>query len=119
MRYIVLCFLLVISLFATQKGLAQVTPPSAAVQLAAKMADRMRDSLGLSDAQRQQIYDVNISLHNSKSQAWAQYAGNRTRLQSELQNIESSRDSLYNIILGSANKYQLYISKKINIVKSN
>ncbi len=119
MRYIILCFLLMISFFINQDGWAQSTPSSTAVQLAAKMADCMRDSLGLSDAQRQQVYNVNISLHNSKSQAWTQYANNRARLQNELQNIESTRDSLYNIILGPAGKYQLYISKKANIIKSN
>jgi len=119
MKYIIICFIFLTSSFAAQKGWAQSTSPSPAMQLAAKIADSMRDSLALTEAQRQQVYDVNIALHNSKSQVWTQYAGSRTRLQSELQNIESTRDSLYNIILGPANKYQLYISKKPNIIKSN
>ncbi len=119
MKYTIIGFLLVSSLFTVQKGRAQSTPPSPAIQLAAKMADRMRDSLALTDDQRQQVYNINVALHNSKSQAWTQYAADRTRLQGELQNIESSRDSLYNIILGPTGKYQLYISKKVNIIKSN
>ncbi|HEY4148430.1 MAG TPA: hypothetical protein VGM41_05860 [Chitinophagaceae bacterium] len=119
MRYILLLSLLVPLVLAASSCWAQTGVPPAAVQLANKQADRMRDSLGLNASQRQRIYDANIYLHNCKTQAWSQYSTDRTRLQQELQTIENRRDSLYNVILGSPDKYQLYKAKKATIVKTN
>src|SRR5882724_535162 len=119
MKFIITVFLSVPMFFISLSCLSQSDVSSPSERLAAKQADRLRDSLGLTDNQRQKVYDANISLHNSKSAAWTRYANDRGRLQTELQTIENRRDSLYGIIFGSGDKFLLYKSKKGNIIKSD
>ena len=88
-----------------------------AAQLSHKIAKKMRDSLDLSAQQRQQIYEVNMSLHEQK-QLVRQQNPPADSLQPRIQRIEKSRDVRYRPILGEE-KYQLYLQKKRNLVNNN
>jgi hypothetical protein len=95
---------------------AQTNAP-AAVQLSHKIAKKMKDTLDLSAQQRQQIYQVNMQLHNEK-QAVRQQNPPPDSLTVRIQRVERRRDSLYLPILGNE-KYQLYLQKKRNLVSNN
>lgn len=84
--------------------------------VAAKIADKMRDSLDLSNQEREDIYDKNIWLHTQKMLARANYGHDTLRIQMQL--IENNRDTLYKGIL-SVEKYELYRQKKMHIVNNN
>lgn len=81
-----------------------------AQQLAAHIADRMKDSLSLTAAQRGQIFSINMRMHNDKMAKRGLY-GNRDSVGRHLQLIENSRDSLYHKVLSEA-QYGLYLKKK-------
>ena len=105
-------FILIALLFASMSLSAQ----TAGEQLATKIAQKMKDTLSLTEQQYNQIYGINMQLHQQKQQMFGQYKGDSLRLQ--LQRIESTRDTLYSAAL-SAEKYQLYKQKKINLVNNN
>jgi hypothetical protein len=88
-----------------------------AVQLATHIAQKMKDTLGLTNQQQTQVYTVNINLHNLKM-AIRQQNTNPDSLQIKIQRIEHGRDSLYHAILGDT-KYTLYLQKKRNLVTAN
>jgi len=88
-----------------------------AVVLAQRIAKKMKDTLSLTGQQRQQIYQVNMSLHDQK-QTIRQQNPPQDSLQVRIQRVEQTRDSLYMPILGNE-KYQLYLQKKRNLVSNN
>ena len=85
--------------------------------LSIKIATKMADSLSLTSDQKGHIYDFNMQLHNQKMSMRQLYKDSDS-LRLKLQGIEKSRDSLYHTIL-SDDQYQLYISKKKNLVNNN
>lgn len=90
---------------------------SVAENLSKKIADKMRDSLALTEQQRNSIFDINMQIHNEKRQKRKQYA-NDPLLGNQLQKVENTRDSLYRAVLPE-DKYILYKKKKTNIVNNN
>lgn len=93
---------------------AQTSP---AEMVAGNIARKMKDSLSLTEGQMQQIFAVNMQLHQKKLSMRQQYAGSAA-VGMYLQKVENTRDSLYSIIL-SDNKYQLYKQKKKNLINNN
>lgn len=92
----------------------QATPAEA---LAQRIATKMRDSLQLSSAQKDQVYAINLQLHNQKMQVWQQHGGADALLQQQLQRVENQRDSLYRPVL-SDEQYRLYLHKKRALVNN-
>ena len=91
---------------------AQEQTPAAL--LAHGIADRMKDSLSLSNQQRAKVFAINMELHSQKMDARkrSQY---RAVVGKELQKIEGTRDGLYKTVL-TQEQYELYIQKKRNLV---
>ena len=106
--------LMIFMLFSVVKANGQVTT---ATQLADKIAQKMKDSLSLTDQKKTQIYDINLQLHNWKIEARQLY-GNTDSLGRMLQRVENRRDSLYRNVL-SVSEYELYQQKKRNLVNNN
>lgn len=113
MKKIIIVF---ICIFLVMGGGLHAQPP-AAIQLANHIAQKMKDTLGLTPTQRVQVYTVNIALHNLKM-AVRQNNTNLDSLRIKTQRIEGRRDSLYQNILPPA-KYVLYQQKKRNLVTAN
>lgn len=86
-------------------------------RLAHKMAQKMKDSLDLTGNQMNQIYQINILLHEQKKQAMISGLS-RDSISKRLQKIENSRDSLYRIII-PIEKFEIYKLKKRRIVNNN
>lgn len=105
-----------VTLFACTRVIAQANN-SEAVQLAHKIAKKMKDTLNLAAQQRQQVYQVNMNIHNQKM-AIRQQNPPADSLTVWIQREERKRDSLYLPILGQE-KYQLYLQKKKNLVNNN
>jgi hypothetical protein len=101
-------------LLAFQWSNAQTSPAN---EVAEKIAQKMKDTLALTDAQKGQIFDVNIQLHNQKMLA-RQHQLVADSLRRQVQRIENTRDSLYNLVLPQE-KYLLYLQKKRNLVSNN
>ena len=112
MKNIIISCLFLITIISA-KG--QTATP--ATQLANRIAQKMKDTLTLTVPQKNQIYTVNIGLHNLKMTIRQQYT-NPDSLRIKMQRIERGRDSLYHLIL-SEPKYQLYLQKKRNLVSAN
>ena len=93
---------------------AQTTP---AMALSDKIAGRMKDSLSLSVDQRKQLYEINMQLAEKKKAVFRQYSA-RDSVRQQLQKIESTRDSLYSLVL-PADKYLLYKQKKTRLLNNN
>jgi hypothetical protein len=89
-----------------------------AVQLAQRIAQKMKDSLGLTIAQKDKVYEVNMQLHNLKQEARQQNINDQTALAAAIQVVEKRRDSLYEAIL-TQDQFILYKQKKINLVNNN
>jgi hypothetical protein len=87
-------------------------------QLSFRLSQRLKDSLSLTEAQRQSIYQINLELHNQKSIVWQQYDGSDSLIRANLQLIENKRDSLYKPLL-SDEQYIKYKQKKRSLVSSN
>ncbi|MFN8291661.1 MAG: hypothetical protein U0U70_15495 [Chitinophagaceae bacterium] len=90
---------------------------SPGVQLANHIADKMKDTLGLTTPKRNQVFAINMYLQNKKM-IIRQQTPNPDTLRIKLQREEKKRDSMYQVILPPA-KYQLYLQKKTNLVTSN
>lgn len=93
------------------------TDNAPAAQLAHKIADKMKDSLNLTNQQRAKIFAINMELHKQKKEA-RDKSQDRTVVGKELQRIESGRDEMYKPIL-TEEQYVLYQKKKRFIVTSN
>lgn len=92
---------------------AQSTP---AATVATNIAQKMKDTLGLSDTQKDQLYQINLQLHEAKMARRQQYAGTDS-VRIHVQRVENTRDSLYRAVLNEE-KYQLYLQKKRNLVSN-
>lgn len=90
---------------------------SKAGEVSAKIAQKMKDSLQLTEGQREQIYRINMQIAEEKAAVRTRYAGSDS-LRLKIQTVENSRDGLYSTVL-SAEKYQLYLRKKTSIVNNN
>jgi hypothetical protein len=92
---------------------AQVSPGE---QIAIKVAQKMKDTLGLGDEQKQRIYDINMQLLQKSIAVWKQHTV-QDSIRYHLQRIEMTRDSLYKPIL-TADQLQLYRQKKPYLIGS-
>lgn len=90
---------------------------SPAIELATRIADKMRDSLQLSDVQHRQVYAVNLALHQQKHNVRNKWQ-NRDSVRLALQRVENTRDSLYKTTL-SAQQFELYRQKKRLLISAN
>jgi outer membrane lipoprotein-sorting protein len=88
------------------------------VQVAQKIAKKMKDTLNLSGNQKSKIYDANMQIHNQKQAARNETPNNPTLLRTKIQAIEKTRDSLYIPIL-KPEEFILYKQKKRNLVSNN
>jgi hypothetical protein len=88
-----------------------------AAQLAHKIANKMRDSLNLTNQQTAKIFTINMDLHRKKSQVMHQ-SQSRDITARQLQTIENTRDSSYSRVL-STDQFSLYLKKKRFIVNNN
>jgi hypothetical protein len=80
------------------------------------IADKMKDSLNLSQVQRDSILSKNQQLQSMKLAA-RQNASPET-LQVQLQNLEKMRDSLYRPVL-TQQQFELYRQKKRALISAN
>jgi hypothetical protein len=110
MKQVIISLLLV---FAVLNSKSQTTSQL----LASKIANKMKDSLSLTQSQRDSIYQVNIQL-NSQKQAFRSQFSNVDSLRVKFQGVENTRDSLYHLILTSQ-EFNLYQQKKRSLVTSN
>lgn len=90
---------------------------AAAIQLSDKIAQKMKDSLVITESQKVQIYNINMLLLSQKLNLRKQYTSVDT-LTAYTQKIENARDSLYHTVL-SEDKYLLYKQKKKNLINNN
>ena len=88
-----------------------------ATELAAKIADRMKDSLSLRYSQRDSLYTINIQLHTQKMTARQQHT-NPEALRQAIQELENKRDGLYRAVLNNEEKYQAYLLKKQYLISN-
>jgi hypothetical protein len=93
---------------------AQAQTP--AQNLATKIARKMKDSLALNEEQKNNLYEINMLLHNQKMQVRSLYVVPDSVLH-YLQAVENSRDSLYQPVL-TEQQYILYKEKKILLVSN-
>ncbi len=92
---------------------SQNTPDA---QLAHHIADKMKDTLGLSNQQRANVFQINMDLHKNKKEARGK-SNDRTVVGKDLQKIEASRDERYKAVL-TIEQYTKYLSKKRKLVTS-
>lgn len=108
-KIMICCFFLVLSLLLkAQTHIAE--------QIASHIAQKMQDSLSLTNGQKNSIYAINIQLNNRKMAARKQYSG--TALETRIQAIENTRDTLYHLVLMNDATFQLYRQKKRNLVSN-
>lgn len=116
MKYtVVLLLVLCLSLATKAQSISDV--PAPAVAIANKIADKLKDSLNLSQPQRAKVFAINIQLFNEKRDARASsqdpaVVGRRIQL------VENRRDSLYAQVLSEKQKLN-YKEKKKNLVNNN
>jgi hypothetical protein len=116
MKYIILFF----SLVFFSAGIMAQSQNSQADQgqrLARKQAQAMKDSLNLTGQQMNQLYDINLSLHNQKKQV-LQSGMSRDSIGRRLQQIEGTRDSLYRAAI-PVDKFEQYKNKKRRLIHNN
>ncbi len=85
--------------------------------LAAKIAEKMRDSLGLTSKQTADVYEVNVRMATMKKNLRDQFT-NPDILRKNMQLIENKRDSLYMLLL-SPSQYLNYRQKKRSLINNN
>lgn len=88
-------------------------------ELAAKIARKIKDSLGLSAAVHDQLYVINVQLHQQKMAVRSQYTNAPDSLRVNIQRVENKRDSLYRAVMQDDAKWILYRQKKVNLISSN
>jgi len=84
--------------------------------ISSRIAQKMKDSLSLSEVQKTSIYTINMDIHNRKAVVWQQAETDSVGV--GLQRIENTRDSLYRPIL-TDEQYILYKNKKKNLISAN
>jgi uncharacterized coiled-coil protein SlyX len=82
--------------------------------VALQMSQRMSDSLYLTAAQKDQLYQINMALHQQKMALRQQYK-NVDSLTFYTQRVENARDSLYHQVLPN-DKYLLYKNNKVKLI---
>lgn len=81
-----------------------------------RIAQKMADSLGLTNTQRARILDINLQMQKSKADVRTKY-GDVDSITKHFQRIENTRDSLYSEVI-PGNKYKMYLQKKRNLVSA-
>lgn len=104
--FLIISFLVITSTAKSQQNMGQ--------RIAAAVAQKMADSLGLTGSQKQQVYNINMQLLGQKTSARAQHPSNN-ELETQIQNIENGRDSLYKAVVGNE-KFTLYKRNKIALI---
>lgn len=94
---------------------AQPTPVSNSIS--AKISQRAKDSLGLTEGQRVRLFQLNQLIDSSKQEVWKKY-DSPDSLKIHLQQIENTRDSLYRPVFSEA-QYHLYLKKKKYLITNN
>ena len=87
-------------------------------QTALSIANRLKDTLGLSVIQKDSIYAINLHLNNQKSLVRSQYT-QQDSIQKYIQRIESTRDNLYRQVFSDDNKYMMYKTKKLKLLANH
>lgn len=108
--------IVVVLFFSVQAMKAQQREASEA-QVAHKIANKMADSLGLTNQQRAKIFSINMDLSKKKKEA-RKKSTDRTVVGQELQQIEGTRNAMYKTVL-TQEQYMLYLQKKRNLVNNN
>jgi hypothetical protein len=85
--------------------------------LSLKIADKLKDSLQLSERQKQALFQVNLQMEADKSEARRLYKLTDS-LTKKIQRIENKRDSLYRPFMNEE-QYQKYKSKKRSLISNN
>lgn len=106
--------LMLVSCVLVSNRLIAQTPGS---QLANKIAQKMKDTLSLTEQQHQVIYNLNMQIFNAKQTVRQSHAGSDS-LGYFIQRIENKRDSLYKTVL-TAEKFLQYREKKRNLLNNN
>ena len=89
---------------------------AASDQVASSIAQRMQDSLQLTNAQKASVYSINQSLSMQKQSVRQAYTS-MDSLRIKFQRIESTRDSLYGTVLDQG-QFAQYMQKKKNLVSA-
>lgn len=105
--------LVLVSVLFSVGAEAQVTN----AQFAQKIAQRMKDSLQLTQQQQTTVYTINLELAEKKQQVRQQTTQQDT-LRMNIQKVENMRDSLYKAVLTNE-QYLLYRQKKRNLINNN
>lgn len=114
MKKIVLAVGFCFSVLLLKAQQAQETPEA---QVAHKIANKMADSLGLTNQQRAKVFTINMELSKKKKEA-RKKSTDRTTVGQELQQIEGTRNAMYKSVL-TTKQYNLYLQKKRNLVNNN
>jgi hypothetical protein len=115
MKGLLLLFIVFFSVGGLYAQNQQAQTPGA--QLAHHIADKMADTLGLTNQQRAKVFTINMELDRRKSEARAK-SPDRAVMGKELQKIETGRDALYKSVL-TEEQYTLYLQKKRHLVSRN
>lgn len=87
------------------------------VTMAQKIAEKMKDSLFLTDNQEHSIYQINIELFKQKMELW-KLNSSKDSLRLYLQTLENKRDPLYQNVL-TKDEYLQYKQKKNSLISVN
>ena len=85
--------------------------------VASKIAKKLKDSLQLNEAQRSEIYQINLLLNDEKASIRNEFSGTDS-LRVKIQNVENTRDFKYSQIL-STTEFNLYRQKKKTLINNN
>lgn len=106
------------TVFATVAGSTTVQAQgNSPQQLANKIANKMKDTLGLSEPQRNHIYTINMQLHVKKKNSPGHFYHQDTTSVHSIK-LEKLRDDLYKGVL-TPSQYILYRQKKQQLVFNN
>jgi hypothetical protein len=114
------CLALAVSIACCTVGLGQQAvrklPADSLLQAnATRMAQAMRDSLKLTNAQANKLKDANLQIAYAKRQARADTALTPAKMTGRLQRAENMRDSLYRTILPTE-KYTEYTKHRATLL---
>lgn len=112
-------YILVISTFLLLPFAGAFGQQTVAEELAARLAQKMKDTLSLSATQQSELYLLNLQLHTQKMNVRQQYAASPDSVGLLIQCVENTRDSLYRNVLLNEEKYQLYRVKKKELINNN
>jgi len=87
--------------------------------LAYKIAERMKDSLSLSDLQKAKLYIINMQLNKDKAATRnLSVNGDYNYMRKQMQAIENTRDSIYSQVLTNE-QLRVYKQNKNKLVHNN